>query len=43
MDMEKLIEKLFIVTCLVVIACGGFYLHAKFIKYVAGTSCNCVK
>lgn len=43
MRLEKLVEILFIITCFVVIACGGFYLQSKFIKYVTGPSCGCIK
>ena len=43
MNLHKLSEILFIVTCMVVLTCGGFYLHAKIIKHIAGPSCNCVQ
>jgi uncharacterized protein YneF (UPF0154 family) len=40
--MKKLIEILFIITCFVVIACGGLYLHKQFIKYVVNQNCGCI-
>jgi hypothetical protein len=43
MKWEKLVEALFVITCMVVLTCGGFYLQSKIIKHVAGPSCNCIQ
>lgn len=43
MDKHKFAEILFIITCLVVITCGGFYLQSKLAGCSTGTRCECIK